>query len=106
MMISRKNFSILKDRCHEVHNLEPAARNMRLRALNLKGVIFEGDVKSANLKTKAGEITILDNHRPLVTLLEKGEAKIRRANGAEERIPINSGFLEMSPDNMLTLLID
>lgn len=106
MMISRKNFSILKDRCHEAHNLELATRNMRLRALNLKGVIFEGDVKSANLKTKAGEITILDNHRSLVALLAKGEAKIKRMDGVEERIQINSGFLEMSPENMLTLLIE
>lgn len=106
MMISQKSSFILRDRYHEAHNLEPATRNMRLRALNLKGVIFEGDVKSANLKTKAGEITILDNHRPLVALLEKGEAKIKRTDGSEAKIAINSGFLEMSHDNMLTLLID
>lgn len=79
---------------------------MKLKALNLKGIVFESDIKSANLKTKAGEITILDNHRPLVALLAKGEAKIKRADGIEERISINSGFLEIGPDNMLTLLID
>ena len=79
---------------------------MILKAINIKGIVFEGEAKSVNLKTKAGEITILDNHRPLVTLLEKGEIKIKRGDGKEEKVSINSGFLEMSPDNMLTLLID
>lgn len=106
MMISRKSSFILRDRYHEAHSLELATLNMKLKALNLKGIVFDGDVKSANLKTKAGEITILDNHRPLVALLEKGEAKIKRVDGVEESIAIQSGFLEMSPENMLTLLID
>lgn len=79
---------------------------MKLKALNLRGIVFEGDAKSANLKTMAGEITVLDNHRPLVALLKKGEARIKRADGSEAKIAINSGFLEMSADNVLTLLID
>lgn len=79
---------------------------MILKALNIKGIIFEGAVKSVNLKTRSGEITILDKHRPLVTLLEKGEVKIKMADGKEKGVPINSGFLEMNAQNMLTLLVD
>lgn len=79
---------------------------MRLDIVSIKGKVLGCEAKSVNLKTKSGEITILDNHRPLVTLLEKGEVKIKRIDGAEERVSINSGFLEMSRDNVLTLLID
>lgn len=79
---------------------------MKLTILNIKEIIFESEVKSVNLKTQAGELTIMDNHRPLVSLLAKGEASILRNDGKEELISINSGFLEMSPQNTLTLLVD
>ena len=79
---------------------------MIAKILSIKGKVFEGEVLSANLKTQTGEITILDNHRPLVTLLVQGEAILKNKNGKEERVLVNSGFLEMSKGNVLTLLIE
>lgn len=79
---------------------------MVVKILSLKGKVFEGETVSANLKTQIGEITILDHHRPLVTLLAKGDAVLKQKDNKEKRVSINSGFLEMSPDNTLTLLID
>ena len=79
---------------------------MRLDIISIKGKVLEAEVRSVNLKTKTGEITILNNHRPLVTLLEKCEVKIKSADGKDESVNINSGFLEMSPGNILTLLVD
>ena len=42
---------------------------------------FDGDVSSINLRTTSGEITVLDNHRPLITELTKGAAVIIKNNG-------------------------
>ena len=79
---------------------------MRLAVYSLRGIEFEGEAKSFNVKTKNGEITVLENHRPLVTLLSKGCAKIGLADGGAKDIEINSGFLEVDDRNNLSVLID
>ena len=78
---------------------------MKLSIYSLKGVEFEGEAKGVNIKTTAGEITVLDNHLPLISVLEKGKAVIFEEKGKKE-IEIKGGFLEMDSRNMLTLLVD
>ena len=79
---------------------------MQLTIYSLKGVQYEGAVKSFNVKTRAGEITILDNHRPLITLLEKGTARIIDEAHQTHEVPITSGFLELTPEHVLNVLVD
>ena len=57
------------------------------------------------MKTGAGEITVLDRHLPIIADLKKGTAIIFETEGKKE-IKISGGFLEMSRDNVLTLLVD
>ena len=77
---------------------------MKLSIISLKGLEFEGKVSSINLKTTSGEITVLDNHRPLITQLVKGEAIIIKEDGGKLGFNIQSGFLEMGISNVATLL--
>jgi len=79
---------------------------MTLKILSNRGIMFDGEASAVNLKTKSGEITILNNHRPIVSILERGEVKITLPAGKLEPIAISGGFLEMSPAGMLTLLVD
>ena len=79
---------------------------MKLKVYSLKGVLFEGEARSLNINTKLGEITVLDNHLPIITLLEKGTAKIGLDGGKTENIEIESGFLEMDDENNLSVLKD
>ncbi len=79
---------------------------MKLNIYSLKGVEFAGDVAGVNVKTAAGEITVLDNHLPLISVLEKGKLNIIKNSGAREEKQINSGFLEMDDKNNLKLLVD
>ncbi|MBI2610085.1 F0F1 ATP synthase subunit epsilon [Candidatus Giovannonibacteria bacterium] len=78
---------------------------MKLTILSLKGKEFEGSIKAFNVKTQSGEITVLDNHLPIVTLLKKGTAVITKSDGSKENFQINSGFLELSENN-LSVLVD
>lgn len=78
---------------------------MLCKILSPKGVEFEGEAKSFNVKTRVGEITILDHHHPLMTILERGSGIIETASGERREIPIQSGFLEVSPSNELTVLV-
>lgn len=79
---------------------------MILRIISLQGIKFEGEAAGFNVKTSSGEITVLDHHRPLISVLTKGEAKIIKPDGGRENIAINSGFLEMGGKNSLSVLID
>ncbi|MBI3273668.1 MAG: hypothetical protein HYZ69_00845 [Candidatus Colwellbacteria bacterium] len=79
---------------------------MKLNVISLKGVEFTGDVAGFNVKTTSGEITILEHHRPLITILKNGTAYIMQHDGSGLPVEINSGFLEMSPDNELNVLVN
>lgn len=80
--------------------------NMTLTVYSLKGIQFSGEIRSLNVNTKSGEITILNNHRPLISVLEKGIAKIGLLDNTRQELEISSGFLEMDDKNNLSILID
>ena len=79
---------------------------MKLQIISLKGLEFDGEISSLNLKTTSGEITVLDNHRPLITQLSKGKAVIIKEGGNKENFDINSGFLEVEKGGRTTLLVN
>jgi len=78
---------------------------MKLNITSLRGTEYEGDIVSLNIQTAAGEVTILDHHRPLVTVLARGTAKILGTDDKETIIQVESGFMEVSPDNIINILM-
>ena len=78
---------------------------MMLQVISLKGVKYEGDIKSVNVKTTSGEITVLDHHLPLITVLTKGQLVVEDTNGKETVIHTESGFLEVKEGNQAVALI-
>ena len=79
---------------------------MTLSVISISGPLYTGDVQSVNLKTAAGEITILDHHHPLVSLVEPGQIKIIEQGGASRSWDVNGGFLEVDDNNQLKILVD
>lgn len=79
---------------------------MFLKVISLKGINYEGSVNSLNIKTENGEITVLDNHRPLITILSKGLARAIDSKNQTQEFDIKSGFLEVNPTNKVTVLVD
>jgi len=79
---------------------------MQLHIYSLKGVLFEGEARSVNLLTELGEITILDNHEPLLTVLKERAVRITDAFGKENFIQASGGFLEVKPNNEVSILVD
>lgn len=79
---------------------------MQLKIYSLKGAEFDGEAEAFSVMTASGEITVLDHHQPLVTILRPCAAKIRRKNGTVETHKVRSGFLEMDEYNNLSVLLD
>lgn len=79
---------------------------MKLGVYSLQKVLFQGDAKSVNCNTRSGEITILDGHEPLISILEKGTMTIVDERGEKVYIPVSSGFLEVDSGSQAKILIE
>jgi F0F1-type ATP synthase epsilon subunit len=79
---------------------------MKLGVYSLQRVLFRGEAREVNCHTKIGQITILDHHEPLISLLEKGVVKIIDENRQAHFIPITSGFLEIRSGNEARFLVE
>jgi len=78
---------------------------MKLGIYSLKKILYQGEALSINCKTAAGEITVLDHHRPLVAVLTAGTIKIIDREQKEHYIPVSSGFIEINP-NQARLIVE
>jgi F-type H+-transporting ATPase subunit epsilon len=79
---------------------------MKLSVYSLKKVLFQGDASLLNCKTAVGEITVLDNHQPLIGILKEGVMKIVDLEKKEHFLEIKSGLIEVKPENEVRCLID
>ncbi|MDO8493258.1 MAG: F0F1 ATP synthase subunit epsilon [bacterium] len=79
---------------------------MLLKILSLNKIEYEDEVAGLNVKTSSGEITVLNGHRPLVSVLVSGTAQIMTKDNKKIPFNIRSGFLEMDDKNRLNLLVD
>ncbi|HEY4480096.1 MAG TPA: ATP synthase F1 subunit epsilon [Candidatus Paceibacterota bacterium] len=76
---------------------------INLKVITPHGLIWDGEVASVNLKTTSGEITVLPNHIPLVSTLEKGMVKIV-SEGKKLRAEIAGGVLEVKRGSHIVII--
>ena len=80
---------------------------MKLLNLTISRVdmpVFDGEVVSVTVPGIEGEMTLLADHAPIISPLKSGTILIKRADGEEESVTLESGTLEMSA-NHATILI-
>lgn len=78
--------------------------NLYLTVVTPERIVFEGAAESVSAMTRSGEITVLANHEPLVTLLRAGEMRIRH-EGGEELLAISAGVLTVDA-NVVSVLAE
>jgi F-type H+-transporting ATPase subunit epsilon len=79
---------------------------MRIEIYSLKRIVFEGEAKAVNCKTAIGQITVLDGHEPLISLLEEGSIIVTSPDGKEHHFPVKGGFLEVKATNTARFIVD
>ncbi|KKU05766.1 MAG: ATP synthase epsilon chain [Parcubacteria group bacterium GW2011_GWA2_45_30] len=77
---------------------------MRLAIYSIQKSIFEGEVKKLIARTSMGEITVLDNHIPLVSTLVGPSLSTIDKNGKKDIIPVSSGIIEVRPGSEVVVL--
>ena len=77
---------------------------MKVDIVSLEKVLFKGEANKLIVKTVGGEITVLHNHIPLVTMLENAPVKLVDKDDKEHIIDIHGGFLEVRPESHVVIL--
>lgn len=79
---------------------------MKLSFYSFKKILFQGEARVLNCKTVAGEITVLDNHETLITVLSAGAIKVVDEKNNDHFFPIKSGFLEVKEGNEARCIVE
>ncbi|EGJ71385.1 ATPase, F1 complex, delta/epsilon subunit [Bacteroides coprosuis DSM 18011] len=77
---------------------------MKLSIVSPERELFKGEIKEINLPGTKGKFTILTNHAPLVSSLEKGEVHYTTIEGIEYSLEIEEGFIEVS-NNVVSVCV-
>ena len=75
---------------------------IKLDIVTVEKVVFSEDVDIVVAPGVGGELGILPHHTNLMTILQAGELRVRRA-GEEVCMAISGGFLEVRPDRIIIL---
>ena len=75
-----------------------------LRVFAIDREIFVGDAESITVPTPTGQIQILADHTPLVSILKEGEVLIGAADGSTQKLPIASGTVEVTDTEVVALV--
>ncbi len=67
---------------------------LTVSVISPESVLFEGEVSSVVAPAFDGEVGILENHAPMMTLLGKGSLRLSGGAG-EKRFNIEGGFLQV-----------
>ena len=79
---------------------------MKLSIYSLKNILFQGSASLLNCQTIMGEITVLDNHETLISVLSAGVIRIIDKDKKEQFFPIKSGFLEVKPGSEVRCIVE
>jgi F-type H+-transporting ATPase subunit epsilon len=64
--------------------------------------VFAGEVVSAQFPGSKGSFQVLNNHAPLISLLERGQVTIRTTQG-DQAITIDGGVVEVLNNKIIVL---
>lgn len=77
---------------------------LSLKIVSPEKIEFEGSVTSVTVPGSSGEFQILENHAPLISLLERGKVVYQTTTGKYE-LMIESGFVEIKK-NKVSLCVE
>ena len=75
-----------------------------LHIVSPEGTLVDQAVSAVTLPGTLGPFEVLKNHAPIISSLEKGDI-VYVSEGAEQRLPIASGFVEVR-DNQVDVCVE
>jgi F-type H+-transporting ATPase subunit epsilon len=77
---------------------------IKFKIVTPERTVFESEINQVTLPTQEGEITVLPNHIPLISVLTPGEL-VAKVGGEEIAMAVSGGMIEVR-SNEITILAD
>ncbi len=79
---------------------------MKLDIISPERNLYSGEVSLVQFPGASGSFEVLENHAPMIALLQKGRIKLIEKNATKEQfIEVNGGVVELS-ENKITVLAE
>lgn len=80
-------------------------KSLKLEVVSQEKALLSQEVNSVTLTTATGEITILPGHVPLFSQVRTGVLTFR-ADGEEYSMVVSDGFVNITPDDKVIVMVD
>ena len=80
-------------------------KTIDFRIVTLEGLIYEGEIDKVTIPTTSGEITVLANHAPMVSVLKAGELAVHKSDHTVG-MAVSGGIIEIRPDSEVYIMAD
>ena len=67
-------------------------------------MLFSGEVKLVEVPGSMGSFVMLNNHAPILSLLEKGTVRLIEENGRERTFEVSGGVVENIHNKIVALV--
>lgn len=78
-------------------------KTIKFELVTPERVVLKEEVLQITIPTQSGEITILPDHIPLVSILRPGVIELRKVSGENEVISVSGGFVEVLKNKIVIL---
>lgn len=77
---------------------------MKLEIMSAHEISYSGDVTSVTLPGEMGSFTVLKDHAPIISVLDKGAVKFTEISGDERSVDIAGGLADVN-DNVISVCV-
>ncbi len=78
-------------------------KTIKFELVTPERVVLKEEVLQATIPTQSGEITILPDHIPLVSILAPGVIELKKGTGENEVMSVSGGFVEILKNKIVIL---
>ncbi|MCX6797937.1 MAG: ATP synthase F1 subunit epsilon, partial [Candidatus Falkowbacteria bacterium] len=79
------------------------SKTIKFEIVTPEKVVLKELILQATIPTASGEITVLPDHIPLVSILKSGVLEIKKEDGSIEVMSVSGGFIEVLHDKIVIL---
>jgi len=78
-------------------------KTIKFELVTPERVVLRQEALQVTVPTASGEITILPDHIPLISILRPGVLELKRADNVVEVMSVSGGFIEVLKDKIVVL---
>lgn len=78
-------------------------KTIKFEVVTPERVVLKEDVTQVTVPTKDGEITVLPEHIPLLSILKPGIIEVKKIDGKKDVIAVSGGFIDVLKNKIVIL---